>query len=312
MPSRMSRVRSRATAVGEQAAFVPRRERRLALHAKPFEGVGEEGVFGGLTVFLGALAVEAPRIDAPRAEPALALEALEPVLDEHGLAHAAPGDERDDGDVRLGEGEVEQRKFLFATNEFFFAQAGAAGEREFVEVGFGFGSRNVECGIRSTDCGKLGKGTGAKFYRDFSSKLAESMVAICFRQRRKWNRRGLFTRFDLQRSQPEICFPIALLAQNRRDNQALLVVTALQFRQLMLENKRRLQELIGQQQHSEPCASHRCVDAGVPVVAELRFVIVPHVENVMLLKHGQLCQQAIFPIQSVSTMAIADEDARLI
>ena len=82
---------------GEQAAFVPRREGRLASHAEPFEGVGEEGVFGGMPVFLGALAVEAPRIDALRTEPAFALEALEPVVEEHGLAHAAPCDEGNDG-----------------------------------------------------------------------------------------------------------------------------------------------------------------------------------------------------------------------
>jgi hypothetical protein len=83
--------------VGEQTAFVPRRERRLALHAEPFEGVGKEGVFGSLPVFLGALAVEAPGVEAPRAEPALALEALEPVLDEHGFAHTTPRNERDNG-----------------------------------------------------------------------------------------------------------------------------------------------------------------------------------------------------------------------
>jgi len=67
--------------VRQEPALVPRRKRRLALHAEPLEGVGEERVFGCLPVFLGALAVEAPRIDALRAEPPLALEALEPVLD---------------------------------------------------------------------------------------------------------------------------------------------------------------------------------------------------------------------------------------
>src|SRR5213083_266277 len=108
---------------GEQAAFLPRRERRLALDAEPFEGMGEKNVFGGLPIFLGALAVEAPRIDASRAEPSFALETLEPVLDEHRLADTAPRDERDDGGVRLGKGEIEEGEFLFATDEFFFARA---------------------------------------------------------------------------------------------------------------------------------------------------------------------------------------------
>jgi hypothetical protein len=50
--------------IGEQAAFVPRRERRLALDTEPFKGVGQKAIFRGLSVFLGALAVETPSINA--------------------------------------------------------------------------------------------------------------------------------------------------------------------------------------------------------------------------------------------------------
>lgn len=120
--------------VGEQTAFVPRRERRLAWHAEPFEGMGEKGVFGGLAVFLDALAIETPRIDTPRVKPALTLKTLEPVLDEHGLAHAAPGDEGNDGGVRLGEREIKKSEFLFATNELFLTHASGMSQREFIEV----------------------------------------------------------------------------------------------------------------------------------------------------------------------------------
>ena len=70
------------------------------------------------------------------------------MLDEHGLAHAAPRDERDDGGVRLGEGEVEEGKFLFAADEFFLAQARAASKREFVKI-----VANVALATRSTECG---------------------------------------------------------------------------------------------------------------------------------------------------------------
>ena len=160
--------------VREQAAFVPRRKRRLKLHAEPGEGVGEEGVFGGLAVFLGALAIEAPRLDAPCAEPVLLLEVPQPMLDEHTLANASPRHERDNGGVRLGEGKVEEREFLFAANEFFFAQAGTAREREFVEV-----VANVALAMRNSEWGKFGKGASAKFHRNFSCKLAKNMLLIC-------------------------------------------------------------------------------------------------------------------------------------
>ena len=116
--------------VGEQAAFVPRRKLWLTLHAEPFEGVGKEDVFGGLPVFLDALAVEAPRIHTARAGPALPLEALEPLLDEHGLAHPTPRHERDEGGVRLDESEVKQGKFLFPPDQFFLPQTGTARERK--------------------------------------------------------------------------------------------------------------------------------------------------------------------------------------
>ena len=65
------------------------------------------------------------------------------MLDEHRLAHTAPGDERDDRRVRLCEDEVEQREFLLAANQFFRAEAGAASERELVEVKPSFGWRAV-------------------------------------------------------------------------------------------------------------------------------------------------------------------------
>lgn len=130
--------------VGEQAAIIPRRERRLELYAEPFESVSEEGVFGSLPIFLGALAVETPRIDAPRAEPALALKAPQPVLDEHGLAHAAPRDEGDNGGVGLGEGEVEEGKFLLATDELLMTQSASASEGESVEADLSGFERCVE------------------------------------------------------------------------------------------------------------------------------------------------------------------------
>ena len=284
--------------VGEQAAFVPRRERRLALHAEPFEGVGEEGVFGGLPVFLGALAVEAPRIDAPRAEPALALEALEPVLDEHGLAHAAPRDERDDGGVRLGEGEVEEGEFLFAADEFFLAQAGAAGERELVEVDV------VGC-RRLVRLRQLGKRDAAEFFGDVGGELAEDAVLCGFGELRE--RIGLIR--CLSRPQPIVGFPVARFADDREHRQLVTLLALAEKRELRLEDVLGFERLRGKQHNRKSSAAHGLLDVVVPEGADADSAVLPDVEQVMLLKDTKMPEQQCLPLRAVAPVAVADENA---
>ncbi len=310
--------------VGEQAAFVPRRERRLALHAEPFEGVGKEGVFGGLPVFLGALAVEAPGVNTiegrkSRVEggtTALRIwhstidarpstqQPLEPVLDEHGLAHAAPRDEGDDGGVRLGEGEVEEGEFLLAADEFFFALAGGAGEWEFVEVGFGFSPHPSPLPI---GWGEGVKGCAAEFFGNLGGEFAEDAVLGGFGKLRE--RIGLIRR--LCRAQPIVSLPVAVFANDGKDRQLVTLLAILEEWELFFKNIFGFEGFLGEQHHGKSCVAHGRLNVVIPKRTDADSAVLPHIEQAVSLEDVQCPQQRRLPRWPFAPVAVADEDAGL-
>jgi len=116
---------------------------------------------------------------------------------------------------QFDESKIEEGHFLFAADQPFCAQTGAAREGKLVEV-------NVVGGQRLIGRSQFREGATAEFDGDIGSELAKNLVLCGLSDLRE--RPGFV--WGLSRAKPLMCPPIAIRADDRQDERLAAILTS--------------------------------------------------------------------------------------
>ncbi len=198
----------------------------------------------------------------------------------------------------LGEGKVEQRKFLLATDESF--RLCAVGERKLVEV-------NVVGWQRLLRLWQFGKGGAAKFLGNVGGEFAKDAVLRSCRQSRE--RIRLVRCLSLR--QPCMDLPIALFADHWKHQHFAGPLKFTEDWEFHFEDVVGLERLLGEQHNRKSRGSHGLLDVVVPDRTDANSSVLPYIEQMMLLEYVERAEQCILPLWPVTPMAVTDEDSRV-